>query len=117
MRIRAFQGVAGGLGLDTVENIHALVVGEFAPDLTIVLDLDPAVALARTQVRGGHEDRFEKKGLAYQQKVRDGFRALAEASPQTHVLIDAGQPMEVVTAALLKAVAERAPLPAMQGRA
>ncbi|MDR2212476.1 MAG: dTMP kinase [Pseudomonadales bacterium] len=104
---RAFQGVAGGLGLAVVEQMHALVVGDFAPDLTIVLDLDPAVALARTERRGGAEDRFEKKGLSYQTRVREGFRELALRSPQTHLLIDAAQSMEQVTSALLEAVAER----------
>ncbi|MDR0781471.1 MAG: dTMP kinase [Pseudomonadales bacterium] len=103
---RAFQGVAGGLGLEVVEQVHALVVGDFAPDLTIVLDLDPAVALARTVRRGGSEDRFEKKGLAYQTRVHEGFRALALRSPDTHLLIDATPPVEIVSAALLSAVAQ-----------
>jgi dTMP kinase len=112
---RAFQGVAGGLGLDVVERMHTLVVGDFAPDLTIVLDLDPAVALARTEQRGGHEDRFEKKGLGYQQRVRDGFRELALRSPETHLLIDSSRPVEVVSAALIYAVAERLDLPLPEG--
>jgi dTMP kinase len=91
------------------------VVGDFAPDLTIVLDLDPAEALARTVQRGGHEDRFEKKGLAYQQRVRDGFRELALRSPHTHLLIDSSRPVEVVSAALIYAVAERLHLPLPEG--
>lgn len=108
---RAFQGIAGGLGLDVVEDIHVLVVGEFAPDLTIVLDLDPEVALARTDARGSHEDRFEKKGLQYQTQVREGFRELALRSPDTHLLVDAAQPVELVSTALLRGVAERLNLP------
>lgn len=86
---RAFQGFAGGLGLPLVERLHRDVVGDFAPDLTIVLDLDPATSLQRALLRGGSEDRFEKKGEDYQRRVREGFRALAERSPATHVLIDA----------------------------
>src|SRR5690606_15781449 len=104
---RAFQGIAGGLGLDTVEAVHAQVVGDFAPDLTIVLDLDPEQSLARTVARGGNEDRFEKKGLEYQQQVRSAFLQLAQRSPRTHVLIDAGRSIDEVAHDVLRAVTER----------
>ena len=86
---RAFQGVAGGLGLASVEAIHTRVVGDFEPDLTLILDLDPAVSLSRADARGSHEDRFEQKGLEYQSRVRDGFRQLAASTPDSRVLIDA----------------------------
>jgi dTMP kinase len=104
---RAFQGIAGGLGLGVVDAMHAQVVGDFAPDLTIVLDLDPEQSLARTVARGGREDRFEKKGLAYQQQVRTAFTQLAERSPRTHVLIDAGRTVDEVAHDVLRVVAER----------
>ena len=104
---RAFQGLAGGLGLDTVDAVHAQVVGKFAPDLTIVLDLDPEQSLARTVARGGHEDRFEKKGLVYQQRVREAFTQLARRSPRTHVLIDAARSVDEVAHDVLRVVAER----------
>lgn len=102
---RAFQGAAGGLGLQTVESIHQQVVGNFAPDLTLVLDLDPELSLARTVARGGAEDRFEKKGLLYQQKVREAFRDLALRSPATHVLIDASGTVNAVGSSIRHAVA------------
>jgi dTMP kinase len=101
---RAFQGIAGGLGLQTVETLHQLVIGNFAPDLTIVLDLEPEASLARTRQRGGGEDRFEKKGVGYQQRVREGFRQLALASPATHVLIDAAGSMDAVRKRVFDAV-------------
>jgi dTMP kinase len=104
---RAFQGIAGGLGLGTVETLHKLVVGDFVPDLTIVLDIEPEASLARTRLRGGGEDRFEKKGVAYQERVRAGFRQLAMASPATHILIDASGPVEEVCSLVLKAVSRR----------
>lgn len=104
---RAFQGIAGGLGLDTVDAVHAHVVGDFAPDLTIVLDLDPEQSLARTVARGGNEDRFEKKGLEYQQQVRGAFLQLAQRSPRTHVLIDASRSIDAVAHDVLRAVTER----------
>lgn len=111
---RAFQGYAGGLGLKAVEDMHALAVGNFAPDLTVVLDLDPAISLERAAARGGKEDRFEKKGLPYQQKVREAFAELARRSPQSHVLVDASSSVEAVAAVIRRAVAERLNLPGLQ---
>ena len=104
---RAFQGGAGKLGLDVVENIHQQVVGDFKPDLTLVLDIDPEISLARAEARGGKEDRFEQKGLNYQQKVREIYHYLVEKNPGTHVLIDGDQPIQTVTEDILKAVNER----------
>lgn len=110
---RAFQGVAGGLGLETVERIHHEVVGAFMPELTLVLDLDAATSLARTRARGGNEDRFEKKGEDYQRKVRDGFRLLAERSPATHSLINAAGTIDEVALAMRQVVAARLQLPTL----
>ncbi len=104
---RAFQGVAGGLGLDVIEQIHKIVVGDFKPLLTIVLDIDPEISLERTVQRGGAEDRFEQKGLAYQQKVREGFLHLVETSPETHVLIDGSKSIELVKEKIKATVSER----------
>jgi dTMP kinase len=108
---RAFQGCAGGLGLTLVEQIHTLVVGSFVPDLTLVLDLDPALALARTVSRGGQDDRFEQKGLAYQAQVWQAFRDLALSSPATHILIKADGSIAEVALAIRQAVARRLDLP------
>lgn len=101
---RAFQGVAGQLGLDVVENIHREVVGDFKPDLTLILDLDPAISLDRADARGGDEDRFEQKGLEYQSRVREGFRQLAAMTPQTHTVIDASGSIEKVNTLILNSV-------------
>jgi dTMP kinase len=110
---RAFQGLAGGLGLDVVERIHSIVVGDFNPDLVLVLDLDPALSLARAKQRGGGEDRFEKKGEDYQRKVRDGFLMLAQRSPASHRLIDASAPVDKVAHAIRKQVATALQLPVL----
>lgn len=104
---RAFQGIAGNLGLSLVNSIHEMVAGDFSPDLTLILDLDPQISLARAEARGGGEDRFEKKGLAYQQKVREGFCMVTEMSPKTHVLIDADQTIEAVSAEIFSSLKSR----------
>ena len=104
---RAFQGVAGGLGLDLVEQVHEIVVGEFKPLLTLVLDIDPKLSLQRAEQRGGSEDRFEQKGLIYQKKVRKGFLKIVKNSKDTHALIDASQSVESVQASIKEVVSRR----------
>ena len=104
---RAFQGIAGGLGLDLVEQIHEIVVGQFKPLLTLVLDINPALSLQRAEQRGGTEDRFEQKGLQYQQKVREGFIQIVNASKKTHSLIDASQSIDNVQSSIKEIVTQR----------
>lgn len=100
---RAFQGYASDLGIRCVEEIHQIVVGDFAPVLTLILDIDPAIALQRAVHRGGNEDRFERKGLAFQQSVREGFQKVAQNSAK-HELIDASGPMNEVSTKLFAAI-------------
>lgn len=93
---RAFQGIAGELGLECVEKIHTIVTEGFEPDLVFILDIDEQVALARAVARGTGEDRFEKKGNAYHQKVRAAFRAIAASDTDRYQLIDASGSIQQV---------------------
>ncbi len=101
---RAFQGVAGNLGIDVVDRIHQETLGDFNPDLTLILDLDPEISLSRADARGGVEDRFEQKGIEYQARVRQGFRQLAQMTPQSRKLIDASGTMDEVSQKILDCV-------------
>jgi len=101
---RAFQGIAGELGLDLVENIHQLVVGSFQPGLVLILDLPESIALQRAASRGDNEDRFEKKGSDYHSKVRQAFREIALSNPQKYSLIDANQTIDHVSQQILEAI-------------
>lgn len=103
----AYQGYARGLGAGAIEALHALVIGRLRPDLTLVFDLDPATGLARAAARRGGEGRFEAQDLAFHQRLRDGFQAIARAEPGRCALIDAGQPLEAVTMAAERALLER----------
>jgi dTMP kinase len=73
---RIFQGITRGDLTETVDRLHALMIG-VEPDLTLLFDLDPAKGLARATARAGAELRFEDMGLAFQTRARDGFLALA----------------------------------------
>ncbi|MGR3794191.1 dTMP kinase [Vannielia sp. SX4] len=102
---RVYQGAARGELRGFVDALHSLAIGR-EPDLTLILDMDPEVALARGLARASGEDRFEEEGLAFQQKLRAGFLALAEANPARCRLIDAGRPAEAITADVITAVRE-----------
>lgn len=103
---RAYQAAAGGLDADVVNALNALI-GAQRPDLTLVLDLDPARGLARSQGRKAGEDRFEKKAADFHARVRAEFQAIAQREPKRCVLIDASQPAEEVLGQARAAVEER----------
>ena len=104
---RAFQGIAGELGLQTVEQMHRLTIGDFNPDLVLILDIDEQVALARADARGTGEDRFEKKGQGYHARVRGAFRQIAASDANRYRLIDASGAMDEVTLKVLAAINDR----------
>lgn len=91
----AYQGIAGALGEETVNKLHDIVVGDHDPDLTIILDLPVADGLHRAGDRGG-EERFESKGVAYQEKVRAAFLDIAKRASERCVVIDASGDAEAV---------------------
>ena len=99
----AYQGYADGLNLETVVQANALAIDGCRPDLTLVFDIDAQVAFNRRSDRAEGEDRLEAKGLAFQRKVSEGFRAIAKAEPDRVKLIDA---TEDIAHVYLRTVAE-----------
>ena len=103
---RVYQGATRGDLRGLVDDVHARVIG-IEPDLTLILDIDPEVALARGLARRSGEDRFEDFGLGFQRKLHDGFRALANEAPGRCVLIDANRTPDAIAADITAAVAKR----------
>lgn len=95
---RAYQGYAGGCDLHVIDALERAVVGATRPDLTLVLDLDPAAGLARAKARGDAvaEDRYERKGLAFHSKLREGFLDILRREPKRCRLVDASQAVDAV---------------------
>lgn len=91
---RIFQGITRGDLADTVDRLHALMIG-VEPDLTLLFDLNPAKGLARATARAGTELRFEDMGLAFQEKARAGFLTLAAQHDRFRV-IDADASPDIV---------------------
>ena len=103
---RAYQGAGDPARRALVDRLHTLMIGR-EPDLTLILDLDPEAGLARAAGRQGGEDRFERKGAAFQAALRDAFRAIAAAEPGRCVLIDATFEADAVAADIRAVVSDR----------
>jgi len=103
----AYQGYAQGLGRPVVETLYELTLGDFAPDLTLILDLPVELGLARATKRGNGEDRYERLGQDFHMRLRAAFHDIAKRAPDRCVLIDASGDAEAVQAALREAVGTR----------
>ncbi len=103
----AYQGYGHGLGRPAIERLYALAVGDFAPDLTLILDVPVALGLKRALARRNGEDRYEGLGAEFHERLRQGFREIAEREPGRCALIDARGEVASVQAAVRACVAER----------
>ena len=99
-----YQGFVGGVSGDVLDGLDKLSCNGLVPDLTLLLDVDSNVGLARTIERGGSESRFEAKGEAFHQKVRQGFLARASKEPNRIVIIDAARPPDDVARDVISSV-------------
>ena len=93
----AYQGHARGLDMEMITQLHRQAFENLKPDLTFLLDLDPAEGLARAwrQIDGGDreaaETRFEEEKIAFHEKVREGYLNLVRQEPERFVVIDAAR--------------------------
>ncbi len=107
----AYQGYGRGFELAEIARLNAFVCGTCQPQLTFVLDLPVAVGMQRANARRGGAaiDHFEAASVAFHERVREGFLAIARAEPERVCLIDAAQDIEAVHAAVLTGVRQRLP--------
>ncbi|WP_172292772.1 dTMP kinase [Pseudoruegeria sp. HB172150] len=97
---RMYQGLSRGNLRQKVDELHRLMIRR-EPDLTLLIDMDPETGLSRAKGRQGHEERFEDFGLGLQQRMRDGFLALAAEFPERFRIIDGDRSQEEVAAEVL----------------
>lgn len=105
----AYQGYGHGLDLTELRQVTQVATGGLTPDLTLLFDLDPAEGLRRRQHAGGEWNRLDAYALAFHQRVRAGYLALAQAEPARWVLLDAARSVDEMQAAVWAAVAARLP--------
>jgi dTMP kinase len=102
----AYQGIAGGLGLNIVSQLQEAAIGNTIPDVTFLLDVRAEAGLKRAETRGGAA-RFEKKGTAFHQILRDGFLAIANENPERICVVDAEDSFEAVWGQIEQELARR----------
>jgi dTMP kinase len=106
---RIYQGVVGKVDPRLIGELERITVGETKPDLTFVMDVPAEMGLARAGMRRGEggADRFESETLDFHEKLRAGFRALAESEPGRCVVIDVTAPRAAVAAQIWSVVEKR----------
>jgi dTMP kinase len=103
----AYQGYGRGLPLDRLAMLQELAMGDFGPDLTLMLDMPVAEGLERAAKRAESADRFERLDQSFHERLRVGFLAIAAAEPERCVVIDAMGSVDDVHKAIATAVAAR----------
>jgi len=103
----AYQGYGHDMDLDDIAAIHRMALGEFGPDLTVILDLPHETGLARAGSRADAEDRYERMEEAFHDRLRSGFLSIAEMYPERCCVVDATVGIEAVHRAILDAVETR----------
>ena len=91
----AYQGYGGKMNLKLIEEVNNLATNGLESDLTLWLDINVEIGLARTKTRG-NQDSIEKKKMAFHRRVQQGFTELAKANPQKIFRIDANLSEEEV---------------------
>jgi len=101
----AYQGYGHELDLEVMRVITSFAIEEVVPDLTIYFDVPVEVGLRRkTGGAGDAWNRMEQKALAYHQRVRQGYKAMAAAEPERWVVVDATRPLDQVQATIRELV-------------
>lgn len=100
---RMYQGMSRGDLRAVVDQLHDLMIGR-EPDITLLFDMDPSVALNRALARDSVEDRFEEFGQGLQDKMRAGFLEMARAEPDRFRIIDAARSPDEIAATTLDVV-------------
>ncbi|MCC7260365.1 MAG: dTMP kinase [Alphaproteobacteria bacterium] len=104
----AYQGYGHRLDRHIVTTLYTTAIGGFAPDLTLVLDIDVATGLDRARrVTGRDQDRFENMDMGFHERLREGFLTIAKAEPERCAVVDARGAVDEVQAQLRKTISER----------
>ena len=111
----AYQGYGRGHDLEQIEALNALVLGDFRPNLTFILDIDAKTGLARAQQRLSAEtadnefaeDRFERLDEEFHEQLRQGFLDIAQKEPERCSIIDAARDIDAMAEQIKDIALER----------
>ena len=99
---RVYQGLTGEVSDADIRSLETVSTGGVLPGLTLILDISAEDGLARARVRANNQpsDRYEARPLAYHQRLRDGFLAIAAAEPKRCRVVDAAHEPALVAVAI-----------------
>ena len=103
----AYQGLGHGLGLEAMEALKKISIGEIEPDLVFFLDIDPMEGIKRTMGRHTNEDRFEKMDISFHTKLRDAFLGFSKTYSENSVVINADQEINKISDIIFEEIEER----------
>ncbi len=103
----AYQGAGRGLGTDSVLDLNLWAVDGLRPDLTVLLDVDPAEGRSRRTSGDAPEDRMESEPDAFHGRIRGAFLEAARRAPERYLVLPAGESVEELARRILDAVRER----------
>lgn len=84
----AYQGFGRKMDVELIDNLNRLLIGEFKPDLTVLIDIKPELGLERSCARKNNVDRIEEEKIAFHRRVRKGYLALYKKEPKRFLVID-----------------------------
>lgn len=105
----AYQGYARGLGAARVKELHGVIMNGFEPNLTLLFDMDPVLAMGRVESRGEELSRFDAEEIDFHKTLRAAFLEIAEDNSSRIFTVDAGQPRDAVTARMLFGLSQTYP--------
>jgi len=106
----AYQGYGHEFDLDILKQIQHVSIGDFQPDITLILDIDVKSGLARAGDRmqgddnSNTEDRFERMKINFHENLRQGYLTIAKQNPDRCCIVNAGQSIEDVHSDILSAI-------------
>lgn len=107
----AYQGFGHGLGAEFIRNLWQIAIDGFKPDLTLIFDLPVEVGLERAGARFANisaaEDRFERMGTEFHQRLRNGFIEIARKNPERCEIVDANGDIDLVCERMISVVSNR----------
>ncbi|WP_353683502.1 dTMP kinase [Thermodesulfovibrio sp. 3907-1M] len=98
-----YQGYARGISIDLIEKLNKELFSELMPDLTVLLDCSASIGLGRNK-KVNKKDRFEMENLSFHEKVREGYLELARINKERFFVLDATEPINVITEKIYKKV-------------
>ncbi len=100
----AYQGIAHNLGIDKMEKLKELIIGDIEPDLTFILDIDPKIGLKRSLERSNIENRFENYDIDFHNKIRNAFLNISKQNKDRCIVIDASKSKQEINKIIISEI-------------